>query len=76
MITCLALKGFLKFKIFTLFKISFFQFKNRFFGVVAYSAKKMPVVKVFLNAEAYSAKDFLALSSTALNIFWRCSLQR
>jgi hypothetical protein len=35
----LALKGFLEFRIFTLFKISFFQFKNRFFSIVAYSAK-------------------------------------
>jgi hypothetical protein len=37
MFTYLALKGFLE--IFTLFKISFDQFKNRFFSVVGHSAK-------------------------------------
>jgi hypothetical protein len=30
-------------------------------GFVAYSAKKVPFLKVFFNAVAYSAKDFLAL---------------
>jgi hypothetical protein len=42
------------------------------FSVVAYTAKKMQFLKVFFNAVAYSAYDFLALSPTALKNFkWK-----
>jgi hypothetical protein len=52
----------------TFFIIGAYSVK-RFFGVVAYSAKKRPFFKVFFNAVAYSTKDFLALKNTAPKIF-------
>ncbi len=53
MFTCLAFKGFLEFRIFILFKISFFSLKM-FFIVVAHRAKDIlalqpSALKIFLN---------------------------